>query len=104
MAKKSSTMSPKRLFILLCLAGLLMWMFSKTEVETEIIINSSKDKVEEVESANEKKEESILKEGVKLKEKKKKKARKSSSKKKQDNQDYLKKRELNYDPSTRNRK
>ncbi len=102
MAKKSSTMSPKRLFILLCLAGLLMWMFSKTEVETEIIINSSKDKVEEIESANEKKEESILKEEVKLKEKKK--ARKSSSKKKQDNQDYLKKRELNYDPSTRNRK
>ena len=102
MAKKSSTMSPKRLFILLCLAGLLMWMFSKTEVETEIIINSSKDKVEEIESANDKKEESILKEEVKLKEKKK--ARKSSSKKKQDNQDYLKKRELNYDPSTRNRK
>tara|TARA_B100002052_G_C15661260_1_gene497406 strand:- start:62 stop:370 length:309 start_codon:yes stop_codon:yes gene_type:complete len=102
MAKKSSTMSPKRLFILLCLAGLLMWMFSKTEVETEIIINSSKDKVEEIESANDKKEESILKEQVKLKEKKK--ARKSSSKKKQDNQDYLKKRELNYDPSTRNRK
>ncbi len=102
MAKKSSTMSPKRLFILLCLAGLLMWMFSKTEVETEIIINSSKDKVEEIESTNDKKEESILKEEVKLKEKKK--ARKSSSKKKQDNQDYLKKRELNYDPSTRNRK
>ena len=102
MAKKSSTMSPKRLFILLCLAGFLMWMFSKTEVETDIIINSSKDKVEEIESANEKKEESILKEEVKLKEKKK--ARKSSSKKKQDNQDYLKKRELNYDPSTRNRK
>ncbi len=104
MAKKSSTMSPKRLFILLCLAGLLMWMFSNTEVEAEVIIESSKDKVEEIDSVNEKKEDTLLKEEIKLKKKKKKKVRKSSSKKKQGNQDYLKKRELNYDPSTRNRK
>jgi len=102
MEKKNSTMSPKRLIILLCLAGLVMWVFSNTELETEVSIDLGKDKVEEVDSVSEQKEDQIQKEEIVVKKKKKKKVKKRSSEMKQNNTDYLKKRELNYDPNTRN--
>ena len=103
MAKTSSTMSPKRLFILLCLAGLLMWFFSNSEVE--VSVESDKDLVEEVVSVNEDTDKEIEKE-EKKEPKKKKRSRKNSTKKQDNNEDvnsdYLQKRELDYDPNSRN--
>ena len=38
MSDQKSTMSPKRLFIILCIAGLLMWFFSNSKVEVEVVV------------------------------------------------------------------
>ena len=38
MSDQKSTMSPKRLFIILCIAGFLMWFFSKSKVEFEFVV------------------------------------------------------------------
>ena len=43
-------MSPKRLFILLTLAGLLMWLFSKSKVEVDVSIDTSPNQTEELQS------------------------------------------------------
>jgi len=107
MAKKSSTMSPKRLFILLCLAGALMWFFSNSSVEMEVSVDTNKEKTEEVDSVNQTKEEQIQKEEVpevkkKKKKKKKKKQNDQQQTETQNDEDYLKKRELDYDPNSRN--
>ena len=106
MANKSSTMSPKRLLVLLCLAGLLMWFFSNSKVEVEVSMDTEAEteKVEEVTSL-----EGDLENETQKEKKKNKKPRKNSNKKKEEdkqqnlNDDYLKKRELNYDPSIRNK-
>ncbi len=104
MAKESSTMSPKRLFILLCLAGLLMWVFSNSEVEVEVSIDTDKNKVEELSLEDENQEETAQKQ-VTLEKKKTKKRKKNTKKESRfdQNDDYLKKRELNYDPANRNK-
>tara|TARA_Y100001933_G_C18751863_1_gene460270 strand:- start:344 stop:670 length:327 start_codon:yes stop_codon:yes gene_type:complete len=38
MSDQKSTMSPKRLFIILCIAGFLMWFFSNSKVEVEVVV------------------------------------------------------------------
>ena len=43
-------MSPKRLFILLTLAGILMWLFSKSTVEVDVSIDTSPNQKEELQS------------------------------------------------------
>ena len=106
MAKESSTMSPKRLFILLCLAGLLMWVFSNSEVEVEVSVDTDKNKVEELSLEDENQEEIVQKKAT-LEKKKTKKGQKKTTKKNgkvDQNDDYLKKRELNYDPATNRNK
>ena len=50
MSKNKSTMSPKRLFILLTLAGLLMWLFSKSKVEVDVSIDTLPNQTEELQS------------------------------------------------------
>ena len=37
MSDQKSTMSPKRLFIILCI-GVLMWFFSNSKVEVEVVV------------------------------------------------------------------
>lgn len=107
MSEKSSAMSPKRLFILLSLAALLMWVFSEGELDTNNSIDN--DKVEKVSSLNDEPEKEMKLEEKSTNEiKEKKKPRKKTQKKKQveieKESDYLKKRELNYNPNSRNNK
>tara|TARA_B100000575_G_scaffold164006_1_gene131066 strand:- start:1527 stop:1850 length:324 start_codon:yes stop_codon:yes gene_type:complete len=51
MSDQKSTMSPKRLFIILCIAGILMWFFSNSKVEVEVVvepgIETTEKKIEE---------------------------------------------------------
>ena len=107
MSEKISAMSPKRLFILLCLAALLMWVFSEAELESGNSIDN--DKVEKVRSLNDElgKEMKLEKSNTnEIKEKKK--TRKKTQKKQQveieKESDYLQKRQLNYNPNSRNNK
>jgi len=107
MSEKSSSMSPKRLFILLFLAALLMWVFSEGELESDNYIDN--DKVEKVSPLNDELEKEIKLEKINTKEiKVKKKPRKKTQNKQQveieNESDYLKKRELNYNPNSRNKK
>ena len=100
MSKKKSTMSPKRLFILLTLAGLLMWLFSKSKVEVDVSIDTLPNQTEELQSEKLENKE-IEEKKVEYKEKNKKKINKTEKDNKEN--DYLKKRDLDYDPSTRNK-
>ena len=99
MSKNKSTMNPKRLFILLTLAGLLMWLFSKSKVEVDVSIDTLPNQTEELQS--EKLENKEIEKKVESKAKNKKRIKQ----KEEDNRenDYLKKRDLDYDPSTRNK-
>ena len=100
MSKKKSTMSPKRLFILLTLAGILMWLFSKSTVEVDVSIDTSPNQKEELQSEKlENKEFEEKKVTSKAKNKKRIKQKVQENKE----NDYLKKRDLDYDPSTRNK-
>ena len=100
MSKKKSTMSPKRLFILLTLAGILMWLFSKSTVEVDVSIDTSSNQKEELQSEKlENKEFEEKKVTSKAKNKKRIKQKVQENKE----NDYLKKRDLDYDPSTRNK-
>ena len=99
MSKKKSTMSPKRLFILLTLAGILMWLFSKSTVEVDVSIDTSPNQKEELQS--EKLENKEFEE-KKITSKTKNKKRIKQKEKENKENDYLKKRDLDYDPSTRN--
>ena len=99
MSKKKSTMSPKRLFILLTLAGILMWLFSKSTVEVDVSIDTSSNQKEELQS--EKLENKEFEE-KKITSKTKNKKRIKQKEKENKENDYLKKRDLDYDPSTRN--
>ena len=100
MSKKKSTMSPKRLFILLTLAGILMWLFSKSTVEVDVSIDTSSNQKEELQSEKlENKEFEEKKVTSKVKNKKRIKQKVQENKE----NDYLKKRDLDYDPSTRNK-
>lgn len=100
MSKKKSTMSPKRLFILLTLAGILMWLFSKSTVEVDVSIDTSPNQKEELQSEKlENKEFEEKKVTSKVKNKKRIKQKVQENKE----NDYLKKRDLDYDPSTRNK-
>ena len=100
MSKKKSTMSPKRLFILLTLAGILMWLFSKSTVEVDVSIDTSPNQKEELQSEKlENKEFEEKKVTSKAKNKKRIKQKVQENKE----NDYLKKRHLDYDPSTRNK-
>tara|TARA_B100001287_G_scaffold184006_1_gene155237 strand:+ start:641 stop:943 length:303 start_codon:yes stop_codon:yes gene_type:complete len=100
MSKENSSMSPKRLFILLTLAGLLMWLFSKSKVEVDLSIDTLPNQKEELQSEKIENKE-FEEEKVEFKSKKKKRLKKKEKQKKQD--DYLNKRDLDYDPSTRNK-
>mgnify|MGYP001365579058 FL=1 len=54
MSDQKSTMSPKRLFIILCIAGLLMWFFSNSKVEVEVVVEPGIENTEkELEENNE---------------------------------------------------
>ena len=54
MSDQKSTMSPKRLFIILCIAGLLMWFFSNSKVEVEVVVEPGIENTEkELEEYNE---------------------------------------------------
>ena len=100
MSKKKSTMSPKRLFILLTLAGILMWLFSKSTVEVDVSIDTSPNQKEELQSEKLENKEFEEKKGTsKVKNKKRIKQKVQENKE----NDYLKKRDLDYDPSTRNK-
>ena len=101
MSKKKSTMSPKRLFILLTLAGLLMWFFSKSKVEVDVSIDTLPNQTEELQSEKLENKEFDEKK-VESKAKNKKRIKKKKEKDNREN-DYLKKRDLDYDPSTRNK-
>ena len=93
-------MSPKRLFILLTLAGILMWLFSKSTVEVDVSIDTSSNQKEELQSEKlENKEFEEKKVTSKAKNKKRIKQKVQENKE----NDYLKKRYLDYDPSTRNK-
>ena len=100
MSKKKSTMSPKRLFILLTLAGILMWLFSKSTVEVDVSIDTSPNQQEELQS--EKLENKEIEE-KKIEPKAKNKKRIKQKEKDNKENDYLKKRDLDYDPGTRNK-
>ena len=53
MSDQKSTMSPKRLFIILCIAGFLMWFFSNSKVEVEVVVEPGIENTEkEVEERN----------------------------------------------------
>ena len=53
MSDQKSTMSPKRLFIILCIAGLLMWFFSNSKVEVEVVVEPGIENIEkELEQKN----------------------------------------------------
>ena len=104
MSKKKSTMSPKRLFILLTLAGLLMWFFSKSKVEVDVSIDTLPNQKEELQSDKlENKEFDEKKVDSKAKNKKRIKQKEKEKEKENKENDYLKKRDLDYDPSTRNK-
>lgn len=100
MSKKKSTMSPKRLFILLTLAGILMWLFSKSTVEVDVSIDTSPNQKEELQP--EKLENKDFEEKKVTSKAKNKKRIKQKVQENKEN-DYLKKRDLDYDPSTRNK-
>ena len=75
MSDQKSTMSPKRLFIILCIAGLLMWFFSNSKVEVEVVVEPGIENTEkELEENNEPKtnEEKVTKSRPKTKSKTKK--------------------------------
>ena len=93
MSGQTSTMSPKRLFIILCLAGLLMWFFSKSKVEVEFTVEPE---TETKEIINKKSPKEIK---VNKKNKKRSKTKKKDIVESEDfDNSYLRKRELNYDP------
>ena len=46
MSDQKSTMSPKRLFIILCIAGFLMWFFSNSKVEVEVVVEPGTENTE----------------------------------------------------------
>ncbi len=46
MSDQKSTMSPKRLFIILCIAGFLMWFFSNSKVEVEVVVEPGIENIE----------------------------------------------------------
>jgi len=104
MSRKKSTMSPKRLFILLTLAGILMWLFSKSTVEVDVSIDTSPNQKEELQSEKLENKEFEDKEFEEKKVTSKAKNKKRIKQKEKENKenDYLKKRDLDYDPSTRN--
>ena len=106
MAKKNSTMSPKRLFVLLCLAGLLMWLFSNSEVEIEVSTDLDKNKVEQVTETELEKDTEAQQDDKKEKSKKSKRKSSKMTKDVKNNSysddNYLKKRNLDYDPASRN--
>ena len=53
MSDQKSTMSPKRLFIILCIAGFLMWFFSNSKVEVEVVVEPGIENAEkEIEEKN----------------------------------------------------
>tara|TARA_B100000900_G_scaffold252418_1_gene215105 strand:+ start:305 stop:631 length:327 start_codon:yes stop_codon:yes gene_type:complete len=53
MSDQKSTMSPKRLFIILCIAGILMWFFSNSKVEVEVVVEPGIENIEkELEKKN----------------------------------------------------
>ena len=53
MSDQKSTMSPKRLFIILCIAGFLMWFFSNSKVEVEVVVEPGIENIEkELEKKN----------------------------------------------------
>ena len=53
MSDQKSTMSPKRLFIILCIAGFLMWFFSNSKVEVEVVVEPGIENTEkEIEGKN----------------------------------------------------
>ena len=54
MSDQKSTMNPKRLFIILCIAGFLMWFFSNSKVEVEVVVEPETENIEkELEENNE---------------------------------------------------
>ena len=100
MSKNKSTMNPKRLFILLTLAGLLMWLFSKSTLEVDVSIDTLPNQTEELQSDKLENKE-IEEKKVKPKAKNKKRIKQKEENNREN--DYLKKRDLDYDPSTRNK-
>ena len=98
MAEKKSTMSPTRLFILLCFAGILMWLFSSSEIDVEIDINSDLNKTEDV--IKHPKPEKTNNNSTRKKERKGKK-KKTEEYNPNRNYNYKPERSYNYDPSKR---
>tara|TARA_B100000900_G_scaffold175803_1_gene149142 strand:- start:323 stop:649 length:327 start_codon:yes stop_codon:yes gene_type:complete len=83
MSDQKSTMSPKRLFIILCIAGFLMWFFSNSKVEVEVVVEPG------IENINKELEQKNLLKDIKVKKINRKRSKKKNIIVTQDNLEYI---------------